>query len=286
MSSRRQRAATDRGQQTLDEAIKSRLIHEPVVGAVPRVELPDVECEAFIETHHCSRSVLISLDDARRAINRNEWSEVLTDYHIPITTATEKDGITTGRSMDEVLRILEVIQPAIHVPDVSFAYGYMDDLTIAEVADAYVEYVVELSREINDRDYDIRLMPTQKGWTTDHFEPYRRLREDYGITDYAFYCGQSIGGHAGNALHKDRREARTFITTVDPENVMLIGRMSPDELRQFEPRVTSAAGLNYWRTRCQTSSGYSYRQYRELDAEIDQALKWNHEAKQSNLRIY
>ncbi|ELY87687.1 hypothetical protein C483_17348 [Natrialba hulunbeirensis JCM 10989] len=227
------------------------------------------------------------MSDAEQVIDRDgDLGEVLDPYHIPVTTATELDSITNNRQMDDVLEVFETIQPAIHIPDVGFTYGQMDESTIRAVVDAYVGYVKELQTEIVDQDLDIRLLPTNKGWEPDHFEPYRELRDDYDITDYAFYCGQYIGDNAGNALHINRQHVRNFISVVNPEDVMLIGRLSARELAQFAPRVTAAAGLKQWREACETEDGYSRLRYNEWVEKPEKALQSNSHAVQSNLEDY
>lgn len=265
MSSDTTSAVTDRGQQTLQDAAKAQLIYRPIRGIGLRVELPNEACEEFLDGFRGTRYIVINLNDARKVIDRDgDLNSVLDPYHIPVLTATEDDSITQNRSMDEVLRVYEAAQPAICVPDQSYAYQSDNGLSRQEenarlqgIAQAYVEYVKDLYEVVQAREYTIRLIPTQKGWRMFHFEPYHELREDYGITDYAFYCKQYIGGEAGNSLMLNVRHAKNFIGEVNPHNIMLIARLSPNELPKFPPRVTSACGFNQWRETSNTGNGYS-----------------------------
>lgn len=292
MSSDTTSAITRRGQQTLQDVAKAQLIHKPIRGIGLRVELPNEVCEEFLSGFRGTRYIVINLNDARKVIKRDgDLSTVLDPYHIPVLTATEYDTVTNNRKMDTVLGIYEAAQPAICIPDVSYVYPAEDDdlsrkeedARIHNIAQAYVNYVKSLYEEVRVRDYDVRLAPTQKGWKMKHFTPYRELREDYGITDYAFYCKQYIGGDMGNSLNANIRDVQNFISAVDPENVMLIGRSSPNELSKFPPRATFACGLNQWRKASDTGSGYSHANCGQFITGTEPEILRNVDAVQQNL---
>ena len=292
MSSHTTSAGTRRGQQTLQGAAKVQLINRPIRGIGLRVELPNEACEGFLDGFRGTRYIVINVNDARKVIDRDgDLTSVLDPYHIPVLIATEDDSITQNRSMDEVLRVYEAAQPAICIPDQSYAYSSDDedlsrqkeDARIQGIAQAYVDYVKVLYDKVQARDYSIRLIPTQKGWKMYHFEPYHELRENYGITDYAFYCKQYVGGKAGNSLNMNIHHTKNFIGEVNPYNVMLIARLSPNELPKFPPRATSACGLNQWRKASDTENGYSQADCNQFIARAEPTILHNADTIQQSL---
>ena len=108
-----------RGQQTIHEAINSHRIYEPVRGIHPRVELPDPEHEEWLGGNRDVEYVVINFSDAEEVIRRDGGlSHVLEPWHIPAILGTEHDEIVNERTLQDVLDVLEVAQPAIYVPDV------------------------------------------------------------------------------------------------------------------------------------------------------------------------
>ena len=247
-----------RGQQTLHEAVNSHRIYEPVRGVHPRVELPDEEFEEWLDGNRDVEYVIINFSDAEEVIERDgDLSQVLEPWHIPVILGTEYDEDVNRRTFQDVVDLLEVAQPAIYVPDVVYSYNWMDEEIQENAIEAYTGHVRALQKEIIEQDFDVRLIPTNKGWKYEHFAEYQELFDEFDYEEFAFYAVQYTGGDAGNAINVLRSHVRNSIAALDMEDVFLIGRLSEDDLLDFDPRVRGATGLRQWTDACSTEAGLS-----------------------------
>lgn len=276
MSSPPESATTHRAQQTLHEALNSRLIQKPVTGVHRRFELPREESELSGDRDH--EYVALNFSEVEEIIGRDEsLDEVLEPHHIRIIVANEDDKILDERSFQDVLDLLEVVQPAIYVPDIVYNYDKMEEDVQELAIEAYIYHVRSLQRVIDERELAIRLIPTNKGWTVEHFEQYQELYEDFGYTELAFYCVQYTGGDAGNAKCKIRRHSSNAIATLGVDNVFIIGRLAIDELLRFDPEVKGACGLR------QAKGKISFPEWQEKH---ERALFANNDQTQSYIEEY
>lgn len=231
-----------RGQQTLHEAINSHLIKQTLTGVHARIELPDDEGKLKDDQDH--EYVVLNFSEAEEVIERDgDLDKVLEPHHIRVILGTEDDEILDERSFQDVLDLLGIAQPAIYVPDIVYNYTIMDEEDQYRAIEAYLSHVRELQREIIKHDLNIRIIPTNKGWTVSHFEEYQELYEDFGYTELAFYAVGYTGGDAGNATRKLRRHTTNAIAALDLENVFVIGRLGRKDLLRFDPEVKGACGL-------------------------------------------
>ena len=238
-----ERSSTARsGQQTLHEAVNARLIEEPVTGVHARFDLPRDEDKLRDAQNH--QYVVLNFSAAEEIIERDgSLTDVLEPYHVKIILGTEKDEIIDERSFQDVINLLEVVQPAIYVPDIVYNYTWMDEEDQEAAIDAYIRHVRRLQQEIIDRNLIIRVLPTNKGWKVKHFQKYRDLYEEHGYTELAFYAVGYTGGDAGNATRKLRRHTSNAIAALRLNNVFMIGRLAWDDLLRFPPEVKGACGL-------------------------------------------
>lgn len=275
MSSLASQNDRQRGQQTLHEVVNSRRIEDLLTGIHARVELPDPDFEARLANNRNYEYVVINFSDAEEVIECDgSLAEVLEPWHIPVIVATEDDEILDTRTFQDVLNLLEVVAPAIYVPDIVYNYEQMDETDQLQAIEAYLYHVRSLQNVILKQNLAIRLLPTNKGWTVDHFEKYRALYEECGYTELAFYCVQYSGGNAGNATRQLRRHVSNAIAALDLHNVFLIGRLARDELLRFPPEVQGACGLR----RIQSADSFS-----DLKRRHEQALFANSDQTQSYL---
>lgn len=250
-------ATTHRGQQTLDEAVNSYRILKPVTGVHRRFELPREESKLDGDRDH--EYVVLNFSEVQEVIDRDgDLKKVLEPHHIRIIVANEDDKILDERSFQDVLSLLKVVQPAIYVPDIVYNYSTMDKEAQELAIDAYLYHVRSLQRAIDKLELAIRLIPTNKGWTVEHFEKYRDHYEDFTFRELAFYCVQYTGGDAGNAKRKIRRHISNAIAALRLENVFVIGRLAREELLRFEPEVKGACGLR------QATGEKSFPEWKEL----------------------
>lgn len=265
MSSYAKSTELSTAQQTLHESVKSRRIYQHIRGVHPRVELPHEAYEEWLDGNRDVKYVVINFSDADEVIERDEnLRQVLEPWHIPIVLGTERDEVVNDRTFQDIIDLLEVVQPAIYVPDVVYSYDWMDGKVQDNAVKAYTSHVRVLQQEIIEQDFDIRLLPTNKGWKYDHFTEYRDLCEEFGYTEFAFYAVQYTGGNAGNAINVLRSHVRNVISALDPDDVFLIGRLAEDDLFGFAPRVRGATGLRQWKRACHTENGFSQNLWSEF----------------------
>jgi len=281
MSSQTETYESGIGQQTLHEAINSQRIHKPVRGVHPRVELPDEHYESWLETNRDVEYVMVNLSDAIEVVRRDcDLNHILEPWHIPVILGTEDDEIVEERTLDQILILLETVQPAIYVPDVVYNYRNMgeDEQELAVLA--YISHVTDLQEEIIERDLNIRLIPTNKCWKYEHFLMYKDLFERFDYTELAYYCVQYVGGGAGNATRKLRRHTTYVIAALELDNMLLIGRLSRDDQLRFDPQIQGACGLRKWRKYCETRDGLSQTKFPELQSRLEAALSTNNNERQ------
>lgn len=270
------------GQQTLHNVINSHRIYEPVKGVHPRVELPDKEYEHWLQNNRYVRYVIINFSEAFEVIQRDgDLSQVLEPWHIPIILGTERDEVVDQRSLQNIFDLWKASRPLIHVPDVVQNYQYMDEEKQENAIRAYIHHVRTLQKQILARDWNVRLIPTNKGWTVDHFKQYRELFDEFGYNEFAFYAVQYTGGDAGNSTWVLRRHVTYADTALNLENIFMIGRSSYDDLLRFDPRVQGATGLRQWKDECKTENGLSQDPFPTWQQKHEAALAANNDQQQS-----
>ncbi|MCH7659530.1 MAG: hypothetical protein IH933_02760 [Euryarchaeota archaeon] len=227
-------------------------------GIHPRVELPDEEYEEWLDGNRDVEYVVINFSDAQEVVERDgNLGQVLEPWHVPIILGTEHDDEVNKRTLQEILDLLEMAQPAIYVPDVVYSYNWMDDEIQENAINAYIDHVRYLQEQVIEYDLDVRLIPTNKGWTYEHFVEYQELYDEFDYEEFAFYAVQYTGGDAGNAINVLRRHVRNSIAALDMGSVFLIGGLAEDDLLDFAPRVRGATGLRQWKDAYSTENGLS-----------------------------
>ncbi|WP_254837856.1 hypothetical protein [Natronomonas marina] len=276
MSSHVESRERGRGQQTLHEAVNSHRIYEPIRGIHPRVELPDEEFEEWLDGNREVEYVVINFSDAEEVLERDgNLGQILEPWHIPVILGTEYDEDVNARTLQDVLDVLVVVQPAIYVPDVVYSYNWIEDEIQESAIEAYTRHIRTLQELVIEEELDVRLIPTNKGWTYEHFLKYRELFEEFDYEEFAFYAVQYTGGDAGNAINVLRSHVRNSIAAIDMEDVFLIGRLAEDDLLDFAPRVRGATGLRQWTDACSTDDGLSQRLWPEFQEKREAKLSVN-----------
>jgi hypothetical protein len=177
--------------------------------------------------------------------------------------------------VQNVLDVLEVAQPAIYVPDVVYSYSWMEDEVQENAIEAYTSHVRTLQELVIKESLDVRLIPTNKGWTYEHFLKYRELFKEFDYEEFAFYAVQYTGGDAGNAINVLWSHVRNSISAIDMEDVFLIGRLAEDDLFDFAPRVRGATGLRQWTDACFDGDELSQNPWPEFQENREAKLSVN-----------
>lgn len=232
-------------QQTIRESILTHRIEQPITGFHRRFELPDDEGVILDDGQY--KYIVLNFSDVENLIHRDgTLLDVLEPNHVPVILGTEDDEILDERTLQDELDLLTAAQPAIYVPDVVYNYKGMDDEIQQRAIDAYLHHIRSLQHLINKSKITIRLLPTNKGWTFDHFSRYRDLYEELGYREIAFYAVQYTGGDAGNARRILRTHISNAIAALDLENVFVIGRQAVADLLRFDPEVNGACALRIY----------------------------------------
>jgi hypothetical protein len=248
-------------------------------GPVLRVELPDRRYEAVLDGNKIVTLVMLNLSAAMKLADKHGYfSASLEDHHQLIICAAEDDEEIV-RSRYEVLSFLKALsflknlsRSVYFIPDNIWVYDQekMEPWRQQGAIESYLERVEWYDEQIREHGLSVDLIPLAKGWLPWHFQLHIETFNRLGIRRYAFYGVQYVGGDAGNAICELVTDVHTSISVLNPEEVLLIGRHSPADLRRFRPEVVAAAGLRYWKDRCGLdATGYS---------STDLAT-WFHEAK-------
>lgn len=265
-----------RGQQKLPEVGGSRRFP---YGPVLRVELPDRRYEEVLHGNKLVTFVMLNLSAAMKLVeNHGDFSGFLEDHHQLIICAAEDDEEIV-RSRHEILPFLEELsRPVYFIPDHIWVYeeDKMEPWQQRAAIESYLERVEWYDTQIRVHELDVKLIPLAKGWLPWHFELHIETFQRLGIRQYAFYGVQYVGGDAGNAICELVTDVHTSISVLDPDEVLLIGRHSPDDLRRFRPEVVAAAGLRYWKDQSDLdAAGYSPTGLATWFHEARDALKSN-----------
>lgn len=288
MSSHQKEQGLSRAQQTLQEAVASKRIQEFPRGIILRVELPHENFERFLRGNLLITYVMINFCDVAEVLDTyGSLDAVLEPWQIPIVTATEPDEILQDRTRDEIRRVLSQIQPAIYIPDTGTVY---QEDSCAERLGGIREYKIRLKwliREIENRDWEIELLPLAKGMKQWHFQEYVDLFNRHEFSNFAFYTRQYCGGNVGNRINDLIEHIHNFNTVVNPDNVLAIARHGESHLKKFPQCVTGASGLTQFIENCSNNKGnYSMDLFAEWRPQREDALFANHGHNQPKLKEY
>jgi hypothetical protein len=233
-------------QETLGESVLKNQIHRAPAGIIPRCHLHRERAHQYISAIDSLKWVITPLDSAVKTVEQHGSLEaVLSVSQTPIVSGIARDEITEQRTPESVLNRLELVQPAIYIPDRGFVYE--DEQSRATQLVGVSEYrgwLKELHRGVMERGLDIRLLPLAKGTSREHFERLKPTFDELGFESFAFYGGQNCGT-AGNAITALSTSLHTAIAVLDPADVLLIGRHTPNDLSRFSSVVSAASVWGY-----------------------------------------
>lgn len=184
-------ANTSRVQQTLHDVAASRLIRQFPDRAILRYESDNNQLEDFIPGNRLITYVMFDFSDAMDLIEEyGSLHAYLSDWQVPMVTATEDDEILRNRTRDEIRYLLERIQPAIYTPDAGKVYGnepkYKQQGGLREYR-IRVDWVVD---EIERREWEIELLPIAKAMEQWQFKEMLPWYRKHGFQNFAFYVRQ------------------------------------------------------------------------------------------------
>lgn len=196
--------------------------------------------------------------------------ELLSPHQELILANVEDDELLQGRTPDDEMERIKNLQPAYYIP--SDRWVYEDTMTAAEQREE-IDRCLNGTREVFNRiaahdDLSTTVIPLAKGWKRWHFERCRRTFEQIG----ASYCAYDVTQYRSITMLLD--DVRRLIDVIAPDGILLIGRTSPNHLRQCPTEVVAATGVSHWLKNIQTPSGeFSSEKYSSWVAEANAALR-------------
>lgn len=260
-------------QRTIGQSIVKKRIRKPPSGIIPRCQLHRERVYKYISNIADLGWVITPLSSASRVAEQHGHLEsVLSVGQVPIVSGIAKDETTQSRDPGQVLDQLESIQPAVYIPDRGSVYqGKHNRARQLIGVKEYRGWLERLSSGVIERGLDVRLLPLAKGTSREHFEELRVTFEKLGFDEFAFYGGQNCGT-AGNAIKALSDSLHTAIAVLEPEDVLLIGRHTPNDLSRFSS-VVSAASVWGHNITDQWGSADAAHQWNETVQESEQSLK-------------
>jgi hypothetical protein len=244
-------ASTDhsRGQQTLPDVIVSTRIRQFPKGIILRYETGNEELKEFLTGNSLLTYLMINFSDAYDLLQEHgALDEVVSNWQVPIVTATEDDSLLQDRQRDDLRYVLERVQPAIYIPDAGKVYGNNERDKQRGGLEEYRIRVDWLVEEIERNEWDIHLLPLAKAmekWQIKEMRPWYRK---HGFQNFAFYARQYYSD--GNRFADLRRHTSHFVNLVEPDNILMIALHGKNHLEQLPPQVTGAAGLTQFIKHC------------------------------------
>lgn len=264
MSSYSTSPSTSRGQQTLHDVAASHLIRQFPAGIILRYEADNDQLEEFILGNTLITYVMFNFSDAMELINEHgSLHAYLSDWQVPIVTATEKDKILKNRTRDDIRHLLERIQPAIYVPDAGKVYGNnLEDKQRGGLREyrIRVDWVVD---EIERQGWEIEVLPLAKAMEQWQFKEMLPWYREHGFQNFAFYARQYYTH--GNRFNAMREHTNNLVDLVDPENVFMIALHGKTHLRKLPSRVNGASGLKQFIDNCD----YDNVQFEQWRADLE-----------------
>jgi hypothetical protein len=238
-----------RGQQTLHDVAASRLIRQFPAGIILRYEADNDRLEKFILGNTLITYVMFNFRDAMDLVEEHgSLNAYLSDWQVPIVTATEDDDILKNRTRDNIRYLLERIQPAIYIPDAGKVYGNDPKWKQRGGLQEYrirVDWVLD---EIERQEWEIQVLPLAKAmepWQLKEMLPWYR---EHGFQDFAFYTRQYC--NHGNRINVLRDHMNNLVDIVDPNNIFAIARHGRTHLKKLPSRVNGASGIRQFFINC------------------------------------
>jgi hypothetical protein len=239
----------ERRQQTVFDVSASRLIREFPDGIILRYESNNDQLREFIVGNVLITYVVFNFSDAREIIEEHgSLHTFLSDWQVPIVTATEADELLEDRQRDDIRWLLKRIQPAIYIPDAGKVYGNNERYKQRGGLHEYRIRVDWVLGEIERQGWEVEVLPLAKAMYRWQFKEMLPWYRKHGFQNFAYYTRQYYSD--GNRFHDLRDHIWNLINIVDPDNIHVIGLHGGAHLRKLPSRVNGASGLKQFLTRC------------------------------------
>jgi hypothetical protein len=255
---------TRRNHQTLQDVAASRLIRQFPAGIILRYEADNDRLEEFLLGNTLITFVMFNFCDAMDLVEEHgSLHAYLSDWQVPIVTATEKDEILQNRTRDDIRHLLKRIQPAIYVPDAGKVYGNDQKYKQHGGLEEYRIRVDWVIHEIERQGWEITILPLAKAMEPWQFKEMLPWYRKHGFLNFAFYARQYYTH--GNRFDALREHTNNLVDIVDPENVFMIALHGKTHLWMLPSRVNGASGLKQFLE----NSGYDNEQFRKWRSDLE-----------------
>jgi hypothetical protein len=226
----------------------------------------------FNEDNQLTQHLMVNCNKAKRAFeNRDDGFDSILGPHQTLTiTGTENDGDTLDRGRYEVLDFLADIDRTVrYVPDYGWTYPTMPDDNLEDIVDRYVDRVRWFYEEKEAMGLDhIEFIPLGKGLSEKHYRQAVETYQRFGVERIAMYGVQTP------SLKQFTRRVDQATEVFDPDGILVIGKQSPNDVRQLPERVDGTAGFWNWKQACNlTADGYSSEDFVTWYYKIKEALQ-------------
>lgn len=258
-------------------------------GPIPKFDPRNPQHRQLLSNHPSAPFLLATFTRAVWLEKRpDELRSLLGPHQRLILANVEQDRLLKGRTPDDEMERVRALRPAYYIP--SDRWVYENTMTYAEQL-AEIDRCMSGTREVYERiaahdDLSTTVIPLAKGWERWHFERCRRTFEDLGLS----YCAFDVTQYSKHDMILG--DVRRLIDVVEPEGVLLIGRLDPRVLRKCPPEVVAATGVDHWRKNSDPGSGQLSRErYRAWAADESEAIRssqtgLHHFEDQSYVRIH
>ena len=180
--------------------------------------------------------------------NRSSWiannpqglDGVLSPHQKIVVTTTEEDKFIAKRDVDDEIKRLVKGLFDIYIPSDQPVYEDMDDRKQFRRIDRCMRDTLEVADGAESLGLETKIVPLAKGWKRWHFELCRHTFEKLGTSCCAFDVTQY------NSMNQILEDLDLLIETVRLPSILLIGRLSPRDLKRCPPEVIAAAGFTNW----------------------------------------
>ena len=244
-----ERTRTRREQLGLPTESTTKITGRFPAGIILRHDPGNKKLERFIFGNAAIVFVMFNFDDVLDIIDeRGSLHAYLSDWQIPIVTATNPDKELRNRTRKQIRRVLRNSQPALYVPDAGEVY--CDDPEYRQRAGLreYRLRVDWLVDEIQRRNLKIQLLPLAKAMEPWHCKEMLPWFQKHGFQDYAYYTRQYCNN--GNHINTLVNHMNNFSDIINPNNIFAIARHGKTHLQKFPSTVSGASGFKQFHMHC------------------------------------
>jgi hypothetical protein len=210
--------------------------------------------EEFVQGNEFISYLMINFTEALNIIRRDgSIRSLLSPWQVPIVTGTEHDRKVGNRTRKDIREVLEHSQPAIYIPDAGEVYCNKPKDKQLDGLKEYRVRVDWLVSELEQQDWDIRLLPLAKAMEKWHCKEMLPWFRKHDFQDFAFYTRQYC--NKGNHIILLVKHMSNFANIIEPKNMLAIARHGKNHLRKLPLQVNGASGLKQFLKHCNYDRG-------------------------------